>query len=175
MIHKITLTLLAISFLSVRAQENFTIKGKLSGNHEGKIVRLSYPNPAGLKDPIRDSTFVKNGSFFFTGKTEKDMTRAKIVMSVVGQEIDPSDYTRYYEIDQQDFILENAAFSVNGKNLKQAKIKGGEAQSDYNTLRAQLRPFEEQMRPLSQKIIQYGRENNDKGREELYPKVRKIA
>jgi len=175
MVNKIITTLLSLTFLSAQAQESFNIKGKLNGNHEGKIVRLSYPNPAGLKDPIRDSTFVKNGAFFFKGMTEKDMTRAKLVMSVVGQEIDPSDYTRYYEIDQQDFILENTTFLVEGGNFKQAKITGGEAQGDYNMLSAQLKPLEDQMKPLSQKMIQYGRENNDKAREELYPKVRKIA
>lgn len=168
-------TVISLFTLLTYAQDGFLIKGKLSGNHEGKIVRLSYPHPAGLKDPIEDSTFVKNGTFSFKGKIVKDMTRAKLVMSIVGQEIDPSDYTRYYEIDQQHFILENTTFLVTGKDLKQAKIKGGEAQADYNALRAQLKPLEEKMQPLSQKIIQYGREKNEKGREELYPKVRKIA
>ncbi len=175
MLHKIALILFTVTSLSVQAQNGFLIKGKISGNHEGKIVRLIYPNPSGLKDPIQDSTFVKNGSFSFKGHSDKDLTQAKLVMSVVGQEIDPADYTRYYEIDQQHFILENTSFTVTGKDLQQAKIIGGAAQADFNTLSAQLRPLEDQMRPLSQKIIQYGRENNDEGREALYPKVRKIA
>lgn len=175
MIRFIISTAISLATLSTYAQDGFLIQGKLSGNHEGKIVRLIYPNPAGLKDPIQDSTFVKNGTFAFQGKSDKDLTRAKIVMSIVGQEIDPSDYTRYYEIDQQHFILENSKFNVTGKNLQQAKIIGGEAQADYNKLSAQLKPLEDQMKPLSQKMIQYGREKNENAREELYPKVRKIA
>lgn len=157
---------------SANAQHGFLIKGKVTGNHEGEKVTLTYRDWPDEK-ASKDSTFVKNGSFLFRGKVG-DVVRAKLVMSALGKEIDPRDWERFEEIDQQEFLLENSNFSLTGPNVKQGKITGGAAQADFLVLNGLLKPLEDKMKPLTQRMIQYSKEKNDKASEELYPQLRAI-
>ncbi|WP_293915473.1 MULTISPECIES: TlpA disulfide reductase family protein [unclassified Sphingobacterium] len=156
----LTATLVSLAALCANGQESFSIKGKLTGNHEGKKVILEYPNPSGVKDKIRDSTLVKNGVFSFQGKLARDLTRANLTMSVVGKEIDPRDWRRFYEIDQQDFMLENKAFVVKGENMKTARITGTTAQADLQLYKEQTKEPDEQMKSFSEKMQQFHRTND---------------
>jgi peroxiredoxin len=172
---KILITaVIGLAALSANVQQGFSIKGKVSGNHEGKKVILSYSNPAGLKEKIKDSTIVKNGSFSFKGKIA-GIVKAELVMSAPGKEIDRADWRRFEEMDLQDLYLENKVFTVTGPNIKHALIKGGSVQADYLVLKAQLKPLGDKMRPLSQKMTQYYAEGNEKGRAELFPKLQALA
>lgn len=160
--------------ISANAQQGFLIKGKITGNHEGKKVILSYPNQAGLKEKIKDSTIVKNGSFSFKGKIA-GVLAAELVMSAPGKEIDRADWRRFEEMDLQEFYLENKVFTVTGPNIKRAMIKGGSVQADYLVLKAQLKPVKDKMLPLTEKMRQYYTEGNEKGREELFPQLQALA
>lgn len=160
--------------ISANAQDGFLIKGKITGNHEGKKVILSYPNQAGLKEKIKDSTIVKNGSFSFKGKIA-GVLAAELVMSAPGKEIDRADWRRFEEMDLQEFYLENKVFTVTGPNIKRAMIKGGSVQADYLVLKAQLKPVKDKMLPLTEKMRQYYTEGNEKGREELFPQLQALA
>jgi peroxiredoxin len=158
---------------SANAQHGFLIKGKVTGNHEGEKVTLTYRDWPDEK-ASKDSTFVKNGSFLFKGKVG-DVVRAKLVMNAVGKEIDPRDWERFEEIDQQEFLLENSNFNLTGPNVKQSKITGGAAQADFLILNGQLKPLKDKMKPLTQRMIQYSKEKNDKAAEELFPQLRAIG
>ena len=158
---------------SANAQDGFILSGKLSGDHEGKKVILSYPNPAS-KYAIKDSIFVKNGSFSFKGKVT-DVVRAELVMSAPGKEIDRADWQRFEEMDLQIFFLENKNMSLTGTNVKEGRITGGAVQRDYALLKERLKPLEDKMWPLSQKMRQYSNENNEKASGELFPQLQAIA
>jgi peroxiredoxin len=173
MLKTLITAVIGLMALSANAQHGFLIKGKMSGNHEGKKVILSYRDWPEEK-MVKDSAFVKNGSFLFKGKVG-DVLRAKLVMSALGKEVDPSDWERFEEIDQQEFLLENSNFSLTGTNVKNGRITGGAAQTDFLILRGQLKPLEDQMKPLTKKMIQYSKEKNEKAREELFPQLRAIS
>jgi len=168
-------TLISLTALSVSAQETFIIKGELSGDHEGKKIILDYPNPAGLKEHIIDSTFVKDGIFSFKGTLQKDMTKAKLIMSSIGNEIDQNDWKRFYDIDQQVFLLQNSNFLVTGANIKQANITGGDAQKDYQLLSEQERPILKKMEPISKQMVQNFTSGNEGANKELGTQYRSLA
>ncbi|WP_316815703.1 TlpA disulfide reductase family protein [Pedobacter nyackensis] len=174
MLKTLITAVISLLAMSVNAQQGFLIKGKISGNHEGKKVILSYPNQAGLKENIKDSTIVKNGSFSFKGKIA-GVVAAELVMSAPGKEIDRADWRRFEEMDLQEFYLENKVFTATGPNIKRAMIKGGSVQADYLVLKAQLKLVKDKMRPLTEKMTQYYTEGNEKGREELFPQLQALA
>lgn len=163
----LTATLVSLAALCANGQESFSIKGNLIGNHDGKKVILEYPNPSGVKDKIRDSTIVKNGVFSFQGKLDRDLTMAKLIMFVVGKEIDPSDWRRFYEIDQQEFMLENKAFVVKGENMSSAGISGTTTQADFRLYKEQTKEVDKQARSFSEKMQQYWKSNDTLAIEKL--------
>lgn len=174
MLKTLITAVIGLTAISVNAQQGYLIQGKITGNHEGKKVILSYPNQAGLKENIKDSTIVKNGSFSFKGKIA-GIVAAELVMSAPGKEIDRADWRRFEEMDLQDLYLENKVFTVTGPNIKQAMIKGESVQADYLVLKAKLKPVKDKMLPLTEKMTQYYAEGNEKGREELFPQLQAQA
>jgi peroxiredoxin len=173
MLKTLITAVIGLTALSANAQQGFLIKGKLNGNHEGEKVVLSYRDwPA--EQAVKDSTYVKNGSFLFKGRVG-DVVQAKLVMNVPGKEIDPTAWERFEEIDQQEFLLENNIFSVAGNNVKTGQIAGGAAQADFLVLRGQLKPLEDKMKPLTKKMIQFSKEKNEQAREELFPQLQAIG
>lgn len=173
MLKTLITAVVGLAALSANAQQGFLLKGKISGNHEGKKVVLTYRDWPDEKT-VKDSTYVKNGSFLLKGRVG-DVARAKLLMVTPGKEIDPTNWERFEEIDQQEFLLENKNLSLTGANVKQGKITGGPAQADFQVLRNQLKPLEEKMKPLTRKMIQYSKEKNDKASEELFPQLRAIS
>lgn len=173
MLKTLITTVIGLTALSANAQNEFVLSGKLSGNHEGKKIILSYPSPAS-KYAIKDSVLVKNGSFVFKGKVT-DVVRAELVMSVPGKEIDRADWQRFEEMDLQSFFLENKKMNLTGANIKQARITGGAVQRDYELLKAQLKPFEDKGKPLTKKYIRYVKEKNQAAMDELQPQLQVIS
>ncbi|MBE9603084.1 TlpA disulfide reductase family protein [Pedobacter sp. MC2016-24] len=173
MLKTLITAVIGLAALSANAQNEFVLSGKLKGNHEGKKVILSYPNPES-KYAIKDSTFVKNGQFSFKGKVA-DVVRAELVMSAPGKEIDRSDWRRFEEMDLQSFFLENKKMNLTGANIKHAWITGGTVQRDYELLKTQLKPFEDKGRPLTKKYIQYVDEKNKTAMDALQPQLQAIG
>lgn len=167
-----TLVTAAIGLLafSAHAQQGFSIKGKLSGIKDGQKVMLSYHTG---ENDVTDSAIVRNGSFLLKGMV-KDVIKAKITLKDPKTDKEPMTMEKMMAMDEQDFFLENRIFSITGSNMKTALIKGGAAQADYLVLKAQLKPFEDKMKPLSEKMGQYFRENNEKAKDELFPQLRAI-
>ncbi|TCC99623.1 TlpA disulfide reductase family protein [Pedobacter hiemivivus] len=170
MLKTLVITAIGLLAFSANAQQGFTIKGKLTGVKNGQKVMLSYRT--GEKE-VNDSAIVRNGSFLLKGKV-KDVTKAKITLKDPKADKEPMTMEKMMAMDEQDFFLENKAFSVAGSNMKTALIKGGAAQADYLVLKSQLKPLEDKMKPLSEKMGQYFKENNEKAKDELFPKLRAI-
>ncbi|RKE57255.1 TlpA disulfide reductase family protein [Sphingobacterium detergens] len=173
---KITIaTLASLAALCANAQQSFSIQGQLSSHHDGKKVLLQYPNPEGLKDPIKDSTFVKNGVFKFEGKLFKDVERAILILSEPNENVDLSEYWKYYERDLQYIMLENDSFQLSGPTIKEAHVTGGKVQADFNLLNEQLKPWKERMQLLSQQSLKLSRSGREKAAEALWPKMKPIT
>jgi thiol-disulfide isomerase/thioredoxin len=172
MLKTLITAVIGLAALSANAQDGFILSGKLSGSHEGNKVILSYGDPVS-KERIKDSTFVKNGGFSFKGKVA-DVVRAELMMSDPGKEIDRGDWERFEEMDLQDFFLENKKINLTGANVKQGHITGGEAQRDYQILKAQLKPFEDKSKPLGKKYAQYFKEKNQAAMDKTLPQMRAV-
>ncbi|SKB95992.1 Thiol-disulfide isomerase or thioredoxin [Sphingobacterium nematocida] len=167
-----TLITAAIGLLtfSANAQYGFSIKGNIASATNGQKVMISYVE--GNKQVV-DSAIVKNRGFLLKGII-KDVVRAQITLKALKEDNGPMTMEMMMARDEQDFFLENKTFSVTGSNMKTALIEGGAAQADYLRLKSELKPLEDKRKPLSEKIGQYFRANNEKARNELSPKLRAI-
>lgn len=159
--------------MSVNAQQGYLIKGKVTGKHEGKKVMLTYENGPN-HEKVNDSVFVKNGTFQFKGKVA-DVVRARLALKELVVKDDPTGWMDRVDADEQELFLENANFSVTGVNVRDALIKGGAAQADYSLFKGQLKPFEDQMKPLTKRMMQYMNEKNKPAQEELFPQLQALS
>lgn len=170
MLKTLVTAVLGLLACTANAQNGFSVKGKITGNHEGQKVILNYSNKGKM---LKDSAMVKNGSFLIKGKAD-DVVKAKIVLKDLVEDKGPMTMEKMNAADEQEFFLENANFSIEGVSIKTALIKGGPAQADYLVLKSQLKPLQDKMKPLSEKMGQYFKEKNDKARDELFPQLRAI-
>lgn len=173
MLKTLITAVIGLTAMSVNAQQGYLIKGKITGNHEGKKVMLTYENGPN-HEKISDSVFVKNGTFLFKGKVT-DVVRARLALKELVEEDDPTGWQKRVDANEQDFLLENVNVSVTGTDMKQSLIKGGAAQADYLLFNGKLKPFEDKMRPLTKKMIQYMNEKNKVAQEELFPQLQAIS
>lgn len=170
MLKTLVTAVLGLLACTANAQNGFSVKGKISGNHEGQKVILSYSSKG---KTLKDSAVVKNGIFLVKGRVD-EVVKAKLTLKDLIEDKGPMTMEKMNAADEQEFFLENANFSLEGPNVKTAMINGGAAQTDYLVLKSQLKPLQEKMRPLSEKMGQYFREKNDKARDELFPQLRAI-
>nr|WP_121271992.1 TlpA disulfide reductase family protein [Pedobacter schmidteae] len=170
MLKTLVTAVLGLLAFTANAQNGFSVKGKIAGNHEGKKVILNYSSKGKM---LKDSAVVKNGSFLVKGRVD-DVVKAKITLKDLIEDKGPMTIEKMNAADEQEFFLENANFSVAGSSVKTALIKGGAAQADYLALKSQLKPLQEKMKPLSEKMGQYFKEKNEKARDELFPQLRAI-
>lgn len=173
MLKTLITAVIGLMAMSVNAQQGYLIKGKITGNHEGKKVMLTYENGPN-HEKINDSVFVKNGAFLFKGKVA-DVVRARLALKELVEEDDPTGWQKRVDANEQDFLLENVNVSVTGTDVKQSLIKGGAAQADYLLFTGKLKPFEDKMRPLTKKMIQFMNEKNKPAQEELFPQLQSIS
>jgi thiol-disulfide isomerase/thioredoxin len=172
MIKKITWLMLCLNaFASARAQLDFTIKGKLNEFKEPAKVMLQYATGDKF---ITDSVLIKNGAFTLKG-TVAVPVKAVLIVKPLQEEEGPMTYERYLAIDQQDFFLEQGKITVTGNDkIKDAVVKGGRTQTDYLLLQAQLKPLQHEMKPISEKMMQYRKEKNDTAAGQLFPQLQAI-
>jgi thiol-disulfide isomerase/thioredoxin len=156
--------------LSANAQNGFLLKGRIKGMQEGQKVMLDYRDNGKV---VKDSVMVKNGIFLLKGKVT-DAVQAKIILKDMVEDKGPMTREKMAALDMQKFYLENKVFSIEGDHMKTAVIKGGHAQEDYTVLKSELKPLEDRMKTLSEKMEQYVKEKNTQKREELFPQVRNL-
>ncbi|ERJ57948.1 TlpA disulfide reductase family protein [Sphingobacterium paucimobilis] len=162
---------LCFGLISAAQAQQFKIQGKLSPATDQKIILLSYTQDG---QDILDSAVVKKGLFSLQG-TVTQPVKAGLRLKEVGEKIQPSTMDEMAAIDNQEFYLEGGKVSVKGVDkMKTAQITGGATQSDYLALQQQLKPFQEQMAPLSAKMRELFETNDEKGQNELFPQLRAI-
>jgi peroxiredoxin len=165
----LSITLLLLLSVCLQAQQ-FIVKGKISGLKEKSQVLLTYRNGV---DFIQDSVTVKNGKFRLKG-TVKHPTQATITLSSLENPV--LNYVeRIVYADKQVFYLDGGTITVSSNgNMKTAVIKGGQTQTEYTELQQQLKPWQDKMSPLTEKMRVYLAQKNDAGRDELMPQIREI-
>lgn len=112
-----------------KAQQSYTLTGKLSGLKTPMKVFLSYKD--GDKK-VRDSSITKDGKFTFKGKITA-ATKADLLLQPVNS--GPKKQLRVGDVmeasDQADLMLEPGNILVEGNSLSTSKITGGQTQKDY--------------------------------------------
>lgn len=121
-----------------RAQQPFTIKGKLSDtSRNNQRVILTYKE--GTKT-IRKAAMVKEGGFKFSGVIPEP-AEASLSMSLPKSEITIENWSAQ---DKATFYMEAGTVTVQGPRLASAKIAAnGEAQRDYLLLQTRRGHFEQ--------------------------------
>jgi peroxiredoxin len=113
--------------LFIVAQKTFQIKGNIIESAVPVKVFLMYKNG---KAP--DSALLKNGKFSFKGKITKPFKT-----SIYTQEINSTE--KYPKREYLDIYIEEGVMTITAfKNLKNAVVKGGPLQTEYNELQDSL-------------------------------------
>jgi thiol-disulfide isomerase/thioredoxin len=132
-------------------QQPFTIKGKLENLQQPLRIFLSFRVGS---DMFKDSVITRDGRFSFSGKLSQLVVKASLSAEPVIRDTSLSPLDRYLNRDEQDLFIETGETVVNGVSvMKTAAITGGKTQSDYNTLQGQLISLNDEMAPLSKKVI----------------------
>lgn len=156
--------------LSANAQKGYLIKGRLVGNYEGRKVRLDYKTEDKL---IKDSTVVKDGRFFFSGRINSP-GKAKVTLDNVADNNSGMGAEKNHPNDRYEFFLENANYTISGTFLKITSVIGGEAQADFIILQSQLKSLRDEMKPLSDQLGDYVETKNNEARDKLLARLREI-
>ncbi|WP_345949676.1 TlpA disulfide reductase family protein [Mucilaginibacter sp. PAMB04274] len=147
MMKKVMITLLCALPLMVHAQDKFEINGKLTNPSSEKLAILSYKNSQG-KDKS-DTVAVKAGKFVFTGETAFG-NRAYLIL--VPSKKDSVKARR--QTDYKDFYLEKGKYTVvAADSIKNAKITGAQAQTDYLAYDSQMGPLSAQYQLLANRYL----------------------
>ena len=163
--------LLLLTGSTTFAQQHFTIKGNLSKLTEDVKVMLSYRDNSTYKN---DSTIAKKGVFTFSG-TITEPTRATLLVKSLQPDTTPMTYEKYIAQDQKDLFLENSVITITGSSaVKTATIKGGKTQTDFLSLQAVLKPYEDKMSPLNKQLRQLAKQKEEKGADSLRNQISAI-
>jgi peroxiredoxin len=125
---------LALATRQTATAQQFTIKGKLDGLQEGKII-LSY---RGNGKYVVDSAQLSKGVFTLRGSTPWPVL-ADLEFKPLLEEAGPMTYERYLQRDAQEFYLENGSITIRGDSVKTAVITAGRSQQEYRGLQEQLK------------------------------------
>lgn len=149
------------SLSALNAQQKFKVSAKISN--------IAYPAKAFLTynkgDQMQtDSVVVEKGKFTFSG-TILNPSEATITLKQSDGNTDM--FTR----DFLQIYLEKGKLDISGdKQVKSAIVKGGgKAQADFNRFNAIMKPLNDKMAPLSEKMRQYFNEKNDAARDSIFP------
>lgn len=155
--------------LSLCAQETYIIKGSLSKLSPDRKVFLTYNDG---NQQFTDSVITQKGNFSFRGKFTEAMAaavRAEIELKPLVADTGEMTYEKYMSRDISTFYLDKGNTTIKGLNaIKTASITGGKNQQEYLTLKAQLKPLEDQLTPIRQKL----RELDKAGKKEELEKLR---
>jgi peroxiredoxin len=126
---KYLLIIILYSGTIVKAQQSYTIQGKLTGLVQPMKVFLSYKD-SGKK--ILDSSLAVSGEFTFRGAVSiptEAYLYLREVNSTTKEQLKIGSVVKMP--DQTDLMLEQGNILIEGSNLRTAKIIGGQAQSDF--------------------------------------------
>jgi len=135
MITKIKCVLAAVCCLplSLMAQNNFTIHGKVGSLDAPAKIYLSY-NDDGNK--VVDSAFLHNGQFTFTGKLHSPALAYLVIKH------DNVVRSKFVRQDEMGFYLENSNITVTAKDsIWRGIVKGSATNNDAEMLNALQRPY----------------------------------
>ena len=165
--------LMAQDLVAQKDNSSFKISGRLSNVKTDRKVFLSYRSG---EQHIVDSLIAKKGKFTFKGKLENAETvEADIESKPLVDDGEPMSYEKYMKRDIRTFYIDPGNTNIKGvDSIKTALITGGKTQKEYASLRAQLKPLEDEMAPLSQKIMTLHKEEKKEEAEKLMPTVRDI-
>ena len=151
---------------ALNAQHKFQVKGKISNISYPAKAFISYHNGEKMHT---DSVEVEKGKFTFNG-TVLNPSEATIILKQSDGNTDI--FTR----DLLQVYLEKGKISISGaKQIKTAVIKGGgKATADFNRFNAIMKPLNDKMAPLSEKMRQYLNDKNDAARDALFPQLAAI-
>ena len=155
---KILITLLLLSAWSSHAQEKFTINGSLKGSMDGQEVYLIFTDYT-ENTPI-DTTVVKDGEFFFTGKVDYPAMH-KIIINRTPEGEESSE--RYWSA--MEFYLENSPITFEADldslytyyrkaNQKPAIIKGSKTEDEHNYFKGLLKEKRAKLGELNNEYLE---------------------
>lgn len=152
------------------AQQPYTITGRLGKDRQG-FVHLLYYGSDGRR--IQDSAAVKDGAFILAGKVGVP-GMAQLILNFDAHRPMTMDY--YQGLDQQGIYLEGAAYKVEGETgLKTAGITGGQAQTDYSTLKQLHKTIDAQMEEINAVVAKYKTGGGDIDMEHLKERMKPLA
>lgn len=144
---------LTVAATRLKAQQQFTIHGTLGKDKQG-IVRLVYLDPDAKE--VRDSAEVKSGVFVISGPIAEP-THATLTLNPPGAGFGPND-------DVKDLFLDPANITVTSTGgMLNATITGGESQTDFSQLMAQLKVIGDRGKQLDTLRQKYSEDGNDEG------------
>ncbi|NML22233.1 AhpC/TSA family protein [Pseudoflavitalea sp. G-6-1-2] len=147
------------------AQQPYVIKGHLTGVTKPSKVKLSIIKGSQL---VADSAMVENGKFELKGDVGPEPARA--ILTLRSQNADGSwTLPKDAKIDRQELYLEKGTFTIKGKLLEDAIITGGKTQSDLALLNKRLAAGNAVLKPLTDSIVYYERNNRKEDAERLLP------
>ena len=152
------------------AQQPYTITGRIGKDRQG-FVHLLYYSSDGRR--VQDSAAVKDGAFSLTGKVAEP-GMAQLILNFDARQRMTMEY--YQSLDQQGIYLEGASYKVQGDSgLKTAVIKGGQAQTDYSTLKQLHKPVDAQMEEINAMVAKYKTGGGDIDMEHLKERVKPLV
>lgn len=149
-----------LAAFSAKAQEKFTITGKMSQVTRAAKVFLSYKTDG--KSKI-DSSIVTKGEFHFTGAVDLPV-QAAIELKYTAPAQNGREGKRAPQ-DYQLFFLAAGSTRVSATdNLHTAVITGGESQEEFTRLTAQLKPYRQQSVEIATKNMELWKKSDTTGR-----------
>ena len=122
------------------AQEDFTVKGKISDLQAPAKIFMQYADQGQRRI---DSAHVVNGEFKFQGRVQEP-GQAYLILTKEGKSL--------HELAKPDGVnmiyLSKGVITVEGDNLEQAKISGTALNEEFAKYRAANKEIEEQMSAL---------------------------
>ncbi|GGA97707.1 redoxin domain-containing protein [Puia dinghuensis] len=126
-----------LAALTIRAQQSFTLTGKISGHPDG-MIRIGYEAAGGKR--VSDSSRISNGSFSFHGMLDGP-TNAYIYENPRASMDDPNVTDFFVEPGDMTITLKQGAF-------REAVITGSTTETEYQLLKAAQEPIREEEKPL---------------------------
>ncbi|TWV94691.1 TlpA disulfide reductase family protein [Chitinophaga pinensis] len=117
--------------LGLKAQNNFTVQGKIGPKAAPSIVFLNYYQEG---KPVKDSVMLQQGQFIFKGKVNSP---SEAIISVKEQ-----DAKQVAGGDEITFYLENSKITISSMDsLWKATVKGSKTNDEQAALRLLQRPY----------------------------------
>lgn len=141
------------------AQKKTIVTGKVTSKNPVEKVYLRYASEG---EYVIDSSSVEKGVFSFT----PSISEPEIAMIRIKHPAKDSASKPGYEMRSLFLEPGNSSILITD-SLKDAVIKGGRAQKDFETLTVLEKPFNEKSKALSSQYMQYRKDNDQEGMDRL--------